>query len=191
MEQFQQLLHSMCTTARVANSYFHAAPHMRTVYGELPHVGLTRMLDAYDKRIAKLESIKEQLPLYEVEGEKPSAPAFAPRFRDLNIHVQDSSIGQFNMGQVIGNIEANLNAVTGPSAEELAQMLKSLVEAISADDRLPDQAKREALENIEVLVSAAVQPAGRRAIGPVKAVLAATGVLLAAAVPKHRVRTDR
>jgi hypothetical protein len=67
-------------------------------------------------------------------------------------------------------------------------MLKSLVEAISGDDRLPDRAKREALENIEVLVSAAVQPAGRRAIGPVRAVLTATGALLAAGSTRVRGR---
>ena len=178
-----ELLHSMFTTDRVANSYFYAAPHrMRTVYGERADIRYTHLLEGYDKRIAELGLIKEKLRLYEVDAERPVAPPAhgAPHFRELHIHVERSTIGQFNLGQVVGNIETNLQAVSGPSAEELAQVLKSLVEAVATDTALPDEAKQEALENIEVLASAAAQPPARRAIGPVKAVLAATGALLGA-----------
>jgi hypothetical protein len=180
-----ELLHSMFTTDRVANSYFYAAPHrMRSVYGERADIRYIQLLEGYDKRIAELGLIKEKLRLYEFEGRVSVAPvgppAAAPRFRDVHIHVQGSTIGQLNMGEVVGNIETNLKAVTGPSAEELAQVLKSLVEAIAADGALPDDAKREALQNIDVLASAAAQAPARRAIGPVKAVLTATGALLAA-----------
>ena len=180
-----ELLRSMFTADEVADSYFNASPHyIRSVYRDDRHLEFTRLLDAYDKRIAKLESITEQLRLYEVdvsaESLRSMVASASPRYRDIHIHNEGSTVGQLNLGQMIGDIETHLQAVTGPDAEVFGRVIKELVESIGTDAKLSDTAKREAIENVELLAAAAAQPPDKRSLGPIKAVLAGMGGLLGA-----------
>ncbi len=98
-------------------------------------------------------------------------PAEGPRYGDVHIHIEGSTVGQLNLGQVVGNIETHLNAVSGATADELKSIVAQLVEAVAADERLSEGDKRDVLLNIDYLSEEAAAPTGVRKLWVVKAVL--------------------
>jgi hypothetical protein len=177
-----EMLRAMFTTLELANDYSYATPSwMRSPYTTAAE-RYRRTQVSIERQVTNLESVIERLPWFEIAStSSPQAAEStpAPRYRDIHIHIESSTVGQLNLGQVIGSIETHLKAVIGPSAEDLSRAVTALVEAIAADKKLTDNAKREAIENVDLLASAAAELPEKRTLGPVKAVLAATASLLA------------
>jgi hypothetical protein len=90
-------------------------------------------------------------------------------------------IGQVNLGQVIGNIETSIEAVSGPQADDFKTAIHELVGAIRADDQLTEAARAEALEQLEYIAAAASQPPATRRNSIVNAVLEKIPLVLTAA----------
>ena len=129
----------------------------------------------------RLESVIQKLDWYEVALDAESTPEARPiaaRYRDLHIHIEGSTVGQLNLGPVIGNIETHLNAIQGPSADEVKALIKDLVEQVLQDKELAAETKRDAIESIEFLSASAAEPPEERRLSVVKAVLEATAGLL-------------
>lgn len=144
---------------------------------------LADLQDDLQRDLAILGRLRERLSLYEAPRDpaRPADIALSPlRYRDVHIHIEGSTVGQLNLGTIIGDIETHLKAVSGPSAEDMNRIIKQLVEAVLGDAKLPEDAKRETIQNIELIAAAAAEPPANRKLGPIKAALAATGGLLAA-----------
>ncbi len=136
-----------------------------------------------ERDLGILTRLRDELSLYEPPDEQAPAIAVASmptRYRDVHIHIERSTVGQLNLGDMIGDIETHLKSVSGPSADDMSRVIKQLVEAVLGDAKLPEHAKRETIQNIELIAAAAAEPPAKRKLGPIKAVLTATGGLLAA-----------
>lgn len=168
-----ELLRRRFTTDEVADEYHNSRPHyMRSVYDN-PNRRYVQLQDSLDRQLTKLRSIRQRLQLYEIEEDQaPQVTEVAtPRYRDVHIHIEGSTVGQLNLGHVVGNIETHLSAVSGPSADELRTVVTELVQAIVADEKLTAAIKADALDNIDFLTEAAATPSGARRLSVVRAVL--------------------
>src|SRR5438445_9660032 len=107
--------------------------------------------------ISGLETIVETLPTYdrarneneETIQTRPSRPG------TVNITMHGGTLGQVNLGQVRGNIETHVNAVTGPSAAEFQAAVKAVAEAVGKDPKLNEREQGEYLEGLDYVAEEA------------------------------------
>ncbi len=81
----------------------------------------------------------------------------------VHINITGGTIGTLNTGQVMGDIESHVNAVSGASASKFREAVKAFAEAVDQDAKLGAAARVEILEDLDYLVEEArKQPAERR-----------------------------
>lgn len=97
----------------------------------------------------------------------------------LNVY-GGSTVGQVNLGQVIGNIQTSIQVVSGPRADDFKRALQELLGAIENDADLSSSARFDAMEQLEYVAEAASQPAANRRGSVLDAVLAKIPLVLAA-----------
>jgi len=99
------------------------------------------------------------------------------------INVSNSNIGILNMGQIknIETININIGKLNETGAEEVAEALKNVATAVAESTELPDDAKTDALEQLENLSEQATLPEAERSKpGVLRAVFTTLNVALAA-----------
>jgi len=83
------------------------------------------------------------------------------------------NVGNVNTGVVLGNMEANLQQLTRAGHADLAADLQQLVQAVVATDALPEDRKKEVLQQVAILGEQAAAGTEERKIGAVKAIVSA------------------
>ena len=111
-----------------------------------------------DWLITNIDLLKEELKL-----------GISRSLAGTTIHV-GGDVGVINTGRVYGSIHAKLQRISKPEAIELKDAFLRLAEAIQRSD-IPDESKREQLENTEFLVTQYEIPEERRNRGVIKAVI--------------------
>lgn len=99
------------------------------------------------------------------------------------INISNSTIGILNTGQIknIETININIGKLNETGADEVAQALKNVTAAVAESSELSDEAKSDALEQLENLSEQAILPAPERTKpGVLKAVFTTLNVALAA-----------
>lgn len=100
------------------------------------------------------------------------SPAECARGPNMTINISGGQIGNLNLGEIIGDLQATLRAVTDQGGDTVAECLKQLSEAIVRSKGLEDSAKAESLDQVkEVASQAATEPAKRKK-GILKSILA-------------------
>ena len=96
----------------------------------------------------------------------PAAPS-----QVINVY---GTVGTLNTGQVLGNIQSHVSAVTGsPSADAFREAVEELAKLIAQDGAFSDASRREILESIDLVAEEASRPPEKRRLGAVRAVLSA------------------
>ena len=108
--------------------------------------------------------------------QQPVAP---PPGTIVNIY-GGSTVGQVNLGQVIGNIQTSIDVVSGPRSDDFKRAMEELLVAIQGDEVLSGSAKADALKQLEYIAEAASQPVAKRRASVLDAVLARVPLVLAA-----------
>ncbi len=141
---------------------------------------LVELAQSFGYRIRALRTIVKKLPLYDrvpdgppeppvtigaaTWGRPPAAPA-----QVINVY---GAVGTVNTGQVLGNIQSHVSAVTGsPSADAFREAVEELAKLIAQDGALSDASRKEILESIDLVAEEAGRPPEKRRLGAVRAVL--------------------
>jgi hypothetical protein len=136
----------------------------RLVHGEAA-------IDRYYEVLAKLHQDARHAAIMRRMAESPR----------VRIDVSNSQIGTLNLGTIVGDVENHLSAVSDPDAEEARDALQRLTQAIVDADGLPDDRRRELLEQIDLLAEEASRPPERRRPAVVRPVLTGIAASLSAA----------
>jgi hypothetical protein len=112
------------------------------------------------------------------------ATVLVERAPNMNINISNSTVGNLNLGEQIGNINTAVHilaATNDERAKDVAEALKQLTEAISVAPQLSPAQKKENLELLSALATEAQKPQEQRAFGVVKSVVAGLGSALSTA----------
>jgi hypothetical protein len=133
------------------------------------------------------------VPLLTQEAENRIKAALAEARRDLEIMVlrnealpkkpvaekeaviiQNSNIGNLNLGSQVGMISTVLESISsgGGSQQEFAQALKELTEAVVSQQALSDTQKREVVQALSTVAEEAPKKPEERSTGTLKAIMA-------------------
>ena len=107
--------------------------------------------------------------------------------RAIHISISGGTVGTLNFGQVIGDIETHVNAVTGGSADQFKRAVKEIVESIERDGSLTEAAKAGALEFFDYLAEAAASAPPIRKLSIIRRVLVGIGETFEDASDAHAV----
>jgi hypothetical protein len=100
------------------------------------------------------------------------------------INMSGGSIGSVS-GQVLGNIQNNLNAATGPDSDEFRAAMAELIAIITTDVDLAEEQRTDAIEAIEAVAIEGARPAALRKRGAVVALLLGIPAILTTANQAH------
>jgi hypothetical protein len=147
------------------------------------------MLPATVKSVAELPSIMGEF-VHEVlvDGDQSARrvlgceihpiPRLDADLRDVNppsIHIKDSNVANLNLGSQIGNINANLQSISGSGdagQREFARAVEQLTQAVLYEATLPSAVKQEVVEALSTVVEQAAKAPEERSKGILKAVAA-------------------
>jgi len=116
--------------------------------------------------------------------ELPKPPFFVgDNFTLNNISVTGSTIGMINTGtlQNIQNLDNSITLARGRGEEEIAAVVKELTQAILESKRVTESAKKEILEQLDILMSQLTAEPRGRSIGVVKSLLSGVRPFVAVA----------
>lgn len=100
----------------------------------------------------------------------------------VQLNIQSSNIANLNIGSQVGTINAALGSVSERgSADEFAEALKSLTEAVVSDTLLPNSSKREVVEALSTVAEQAAKPPEQRSMGILKPIVTWIPTAIAAA----------
>jgi hypothetical protein len=122
--------------------------------------------------VAKTLAARE-LGILEHEASLGVAAAMA---QSVTISIQGSTVAALNLGTVMGNIEATV-ATLQQGDPEMAAALRTLIEAVAADESLGGQ-RRDVIESLIQVGEEATKPEGQRRIGLVKTLLGGVAAVL-------------
>jgi len=101
--------------------------------------------------------------------------------RAVKITLNASQIGTLNLGNIVGDVETHLTAVSDADARAAQESLQTLAQAILDDQALTDEQRQELLENVDLLAEEAGKPGPHRRSGLVRSVLTGLAASLGAA----------
>lgn len=91
---------------------------------------------------------------------------------DISIEITGGTIGQMNVKSLVNNLNACIVALNTGGAQDTAQAIQGLAEALGNAAELDDDTRRQALESLEDLAEQAQLQPGERKLGRIKAALA-------------------
>lgn len=115
----------------------------------------------------ELEVLKREVGL----GMRPAAS------HSVTVNIQDSTVAALNLGTVMGNIQAVVASLQ-QGDPELATALRTLIEAVAADEALGDR-RREVIELLTQIGEEATKPEDQRRKGLAKVLLGGVAAALA------------
>jgi hypothetical protein len=90
----------------------------------------------------------------------------------IQLNIQGSHIANLNIGFQVGTINAALGSVISErGADEFANAIKTLTEAVVSDSRLPDSSKREVVEALSMVAEQAAKRPEQRSMGILKPIV--------------------
>lgn len=92
--------------------------------------------------------------------------------RNMTINISGGQIGNLNLGEIIGDLQATLRTVTDQGGDTVAECLKQLAEAIVSSKGLDDSAKAETLDQVKEVASQAATEPVKRNKGVLKSIFA-------------------
>jgi len=112
---------------------------------------------------ARLKSALAALPLEVKFGmpDKKEVPAPA-------INISHSTVGNINLGNVIGDLNSSIKQLTAEGYRELGDALQNLGEAILASKEIGNSEKKDLLEHAAFVSGEMALPSEQRKMGPVK-----------------------
>jgi len=134
--------------------------------------------------IAKWQEIKDgvarELGILEREASlgmtRAISTAAPPARQSVIINIQGSTVAALNLGTVMGSIQATV-ATLQQGDPEMATALRTLIEAVVADDSLGD-GRRDVIESLSQVGEEATKPEIQRRTGLVKTLLAGVAAAL-------------
>lgn len=163
------MLRTMFDVNEVAFTYWNS---MRPNISALSHLNRPLVVESLHLQLQCLVTILEQLHLYQPAKAGPESSDFDQTpSRGVSISIQGSTIGTFNLGEVLGNIQTHVGAVIGPSVEPFRAAITRVAQAVAQDSALVDR-QQAILEHLDHLVDLAELPAERRKLSVVRSILA-------------------
>lgn len=79
----------------------------------------------------------------------------------MTLNISNSTIGNLNLGTVVGNLTASVNALNQQGQADLAREIKALAEALASTD-IPNDQRRDLLEHLSVVSYEVTLPPDQR-----------------------------
>jgi hypothetical protein len=159
----RELLRSLFDNDEVAETYGFARHIYMVSSYDTEGVRLVRVNKNLSSCSSALETVIETLPTYDRASEEATDIDARPvRPAPVNITIRGGTVGQVNLGQVQGNIETHVSAVTGPSAAEFKAAVKAFAEAVAKDRKLGERERGEVLEGLDYIAEEASKPPSQR-----------------------------
>ncbi len=111
-----------------------------------------------------------------LEREASLGVAAAPA-QSVTINIQGSTVAALNLGTVMGNIQAAVTSLQ-QGDPEMATALRTLIEAVAAEESLGDR-RRDVIESLGQVGEEAMKPEGQRRTGLVRALLGGVSAAIA------------
>jgi hypothetical protein len=98
----------------------------------------------------------------------------------MTFNIANSTIANLNLGMVVGDLTASVQALSSQGQTELASVIRGLAEAITASKELRDSQRKELLEHLSFVSTEIALPLEKRKMGPLRTSLAVLQATLSA-----------
>ena len=99
----------------------------------------------------------------------------------VTFNISNSTIASLNLGTVVGDLTASVQALNNQGQQELARTIQLLAEALAGSTELPADRRKELMEHLSLVSEEVARPPEKRKMGLVKSSIAVLQAGLATA----------